>query len=220
MPFDHLEPADRGEIIPFGMTEAGPTHTVLVGTSGRLRLQHGESLLDGMWALRHAIFHGRLKWIPESPDGRDVDGYDDAATVYGIAVNRASGAVEGTWRVRPTTQPYMLADIWPELLHGAAPPRDPDIWEISRLAVARGGASLDCLVILLRALFRFGRAAGIESYVACSDTRFEAALRLAGMSLRLYGPALDAGRCRAVAGWADVAAQDLRQLTVTRRRAA
>ncbi len=38
-------------------------------------------------------------------------------------------------RLLPTTGPYMLADVFPQLLRGEDPPKAEHIWEISRFAV-------------------------------------------------------------------------------------
>src|SRR3546814_13625445 len=43
--------------------------------------------------------------------------------------------VVGTWRMLPTTGPYMLRDVFPQLLDGLPPPCGPRIWEGSRFAV-------------------------------------------------------------------------------------
>ncbi len=51
----------------------------------------------------------------------------------------------GSWRLLPTTGPYMLRDVFPQLLHGVAAPAAADTWEISRFAVSKrviGNSSL------------------------------------------------------------------------------
>ena len=51
----------------------------------------------------------------------------------GLANNPAE--IIGGWRLRPTTLPYMMKDVFPQLLGGTPAPVRPDIWEISRFAV-------------------------------------------------------------------------------------
>jgi hypothetical protein len=91
-------------------------------------------LLDRMYQLRHTVFAERLKWTSLNNDRREIDLYDVLSPVYLICRDPA-GEVVGCWRLLPTTGPYMLKDIFSHLLHGASPPEQPDIWEISRFAI-------------------------------------------------------------------------------------
>ena len=62
------------------------------------------------------------------------DWFDDFGPTYVLAYDRAADLV-GAWRLLPTTGPYMLRDVFPDLLEGTPAPRDPSIWETSRFAV-------------------------------------------------------------------------------------
>jgi len=63
-------------------------------------------------------------------------------------------AVVGCWRLLPTTGPYMLKDIFSHLLWGKPAPEQPDVWEISRFAIAGGEAE--------RSAYREWKAASAE----------------------------------------------------------
>ena len=91
-------------------------------------------VLQEVYRLRDAVFRERLAWDVASQDGCERDRYDDFCPVYLIA-NDDDGRVEGCWRLLPTTGPYMLRDVFPELLDGHPPPAAADVWEISRFAV-------------------------------------------------------------------------------------
>jgi acyl-homoserine lactone synthase len=85
--------------------------------------------------LRHEIFVGERGWIGlERPDGRDVDAYDDEHSVYLLAID--AGRVVGGQRLRPTTRPHMLADIFSHLAQRGLPSR-PDVLEWTRYFVVR-----------------------------------------------------------------------------------
>lgn len=91
--------------------------------------------LDSMFQLRHRIFKERMDWDVNSRNGKERDVYDLLRPVYLLATDDEDGSVEGTWRLLPTTGPYMLRDVFPELLDGSTAPESPLVWETSRFAV-------------------------------------------------------------------------------------
>lgn len=90
--------------------------------------------LDEMFQLRHRVFKERMEWDVNSRNGKERDVYDLLRPVYLLATDE-SGRVEGTWRLLPTTGPYMLRDVFPELMDGGDAPNHPQVWETSRFAV-------------------------------------------------------------------------------------
>ncbi len=175
------------------------------------------SRLDGMFKLRHEVFKERLNWDVGSSAGRERDQFDDLEPVY--IVCEQDGDVLGSWRLLPTTGPYMLRDVFPELLHGAPAPCAPDVWEISRFAVSKrvaGNNSLGTIrtvtQLLLEQLFTFAARRNLSRIVAVSDVRFERILKRSGLLTHRYGAALQVGVTQAVAGYADVSAINLRRM--------
>lgn len=169
---------------------------------------HG-SALDGMFRLRHEVFKQRLNWDVGSSAGKERDDFDDLEPVY--IVCEEEGEVLGSWRLLPTTGPYMLKNVFPELLHGEQAPEHENIWEISRFAVSKRVAGNDSLGTirsvtntLLDELFTFAARRKIERIVAVSDVRFERILKRAGLLTTRYGVPLQIGVTKAVAGYADV----------------
>lgn len=182
------------------------------------------SVLDEMYRLRFRIFKERLGWDIDCPGFLDRDRYDLLDPVYGI-YQGPSGAVEGCWRLLSTTGPYMLKDIFGELLAGSAPPGDRHTWEISRFAVhglTKGYASLAALSRitseLLIALFDFCQEAGIRRVVAASDVRFERILRRSQLIVHRFGPIRMIGATPAVAGWIDISETHARRVIAASRR--
>lgn len=171
--------------------------------------RRGESGLDqqvvrGMFRLRHEVFRDRLRWDVPSRDGLEYDEFDRYDPVYTVVTNEQREIV-GCWRLLPTTGPYMLRDVFPQLLHGHEAPCDPDVWEISRFAVtSRGGDDRrygfgGISVRMMQGLVTFAWENGISRYVAVTSTGVERMLRRLGLSVTRYGPPQRIGEVDAVA---------------------
>lgn len=162
---------------------------------------------EPMFRQRYRVFHERLGWDVRDDGGLERDSYDDASTRYLLLAR--SGTLVGGWRLRPTTCPYMLADVFPQLLHGYAAPRHRDVWEISRFAIeedaGRGAFGLNGAArCLLRETAAFAVRHGIERYVLVASAAAERLYRHLGLEVHRFGPPLRVGRVRSVAGWIDV----------------
>lgn len=180
---------------------------------------HSLNALEGMFRLRHEVFKERLNWDVGSIAGRERDVFDDLDPVYIVCEDE--GEVLGSWRLLPTTGPYMLKNVFPELLHGAPAPEAENTWEISRFAVSKrvaGNESLGTVKkvtnILLEELFKFASRRQIERIVAVSDIRFERILKRAGLLTQRYGEPLQIGVTKAVSGYADVTELNLRRMAL------
>lgn len=85
---------------------------------------------------RHRVFVQRLHWeIPGvSHDATsEWDEFDVDATVHLVALS-ADDEVCGCARLMPTTGPYLLRDVFPELARPDSLPSSHSIWEMSRFA--------------------------------------------------------------------------------------
>ena len=82
---------------------------------------------------RHKIFIERLGWNLPAIDGQEIDQFDLRDTVYVVAKDYQGGII-GCARLLPTTNPYLLGDVFPHLMHGQPIPCASDIWELSRFA--------------------------------------------------------------------------------------
>jgi len=160
--------------------------------------------LAAMYRLRHQVFHDRLGWAVNSDNGMEYDEFDDLKPVY-IVVRAGDGAVQGCWRLLPTTGPYMLRDVFPQLLGGAPPPRAPDIWELSRFAVAAdqvegpGFGFSDIPLRMMQTSVRFAHKNGIRRYVTVTSVAIERLLRKQGIHMARLGPVQRIGRVLTVA---------------------
>ena len=105
-----------------------------------------ETQIREMHALRRKHFVEERGWTAMTVrDGGEYDAYDDAQSVYLLAIE-ADGAVSCSMRMRPTLTGSILNDVFPHLIaadEGSI--TEPHIWEISRYFSAgmmrgRGGA--------------------------------------------------------------------------------
>lgn len=168
--------------------------------------------LHGMFRLRDTVFHKELGWEVQSDQGLERDYYDDLAPVY-IISRTPSRRIEACARLLPTTGSYMLKDTFPELLRGEPAPRDPNIWELSRLA-AKPEHNDECrqfnfrqptLQMLQRAV-DFAGQHGIRSCVVVTSVALERLLLKLGIPLRRFGDkkAQKIGKVLSVACWIDI----------------
>lgn len=103
----------------------------------RSSVQPGEDdVLRSMFAARKSVFVDLLKWdVPVIDDAYEVDQFDDAHATYLVLADQ-NGAHLGSARLLPTMRPHILDSFFAELCDGA-PPRGPDIREITRFCLDR-----------------------------------------------------------------------------------
>ena len=134
-------------------------------------------LRDGMYCLRHRVFKELLGWNVNSIEGREQDEYDDLRPVYLLCRNERD-EVEGCWRLLPTSGPYLLKDVFDELLHGYPAPEDKQVWEISRFAIQPSQKNYGSLAAvheitgrMFARLFEFGLEHGIVRIIGVTAAR-------------------------------------------------
>ena len=142
-----------------------------------------------MVRFRYQVFVETLGWKLASPgEGIELDEYDRPDTMYVIARDE-SGDVTGSARLLPTTRPYLLGEVFPQLLQGQPVPASAKIWELSRFAAvdfsARRTSALSqfsspVAVGLLRAALRVAGERGAERLITVSPLGIERLLRRAG----------------------------------------
>ena len=113
----------------------------------------------------------------------------------------------------PTNGPYMLRDVFSTLLCGEEPPAASDIWESSRFfAVGRLPelSPLHTAFQLVEGMFACALARGCRRIVSVSDVRVERLIRRIGVPIQRFGHPQLIGGVLAMAGWADVSAENLR----------
>lgn len=158
--------------------------------------------LASMHQLRRAVFSERLGWSVTVVNGLEIDQFDLPEAHY-LVHYAADGRVNACTRLLPTTCPYLLADVFPELVDGE-PPRAPDIWESTRFCADQATAPANIAAILMAGMLEFGLFTGLRGYVSVSDIRMEPIMRRAGWNPVRLGGTMETGTDTAAAEWLEV----------------
>lgn len=170
-----------------------------------------KALIENMFKLRGEVFKDRLGWEVKLKDGLEVDDFDRGNPSYITLLNEQENII-GCWRALPTTDRYMLKDIFPQLLRGETAPQERNIYEISRFAISkhRDGkektiASRDTAE-LVHSFYSFAKENGITDYVLVTTVACERILKYLGVSTRRLGDgeSMKVGIERSVALWIKV----------------
>jgi acyl homoserine lactone synthase len=185
------------------------------GTSTSLAAE----VLAGLARFRHRVFVEMLGWELQTRDGLELDQFDRADTVY-VAARNEHGAVVGIARLLPTTRPYLLRDVFPQLLHEQPLPCTSAVWELSRFAAvdfdstrttpvsqAAAQVSSPVAVGLLREAMRVAAELGAERLITVSPLGVERLLRKAGFRAHRAGPPIVVEGHPVFACWIDLGPQ-------------
>ena len=158
-----------------------------------------EGLPQGLYSklsrYRHTVFVEQLGWELQTQDGAELDQFDRPDTVYVVAQDNED-QVFGCARLLPTTRPYLLGEVFPQLLNGLPPPCSPDVWELSRFAAVDlnnqtstlGQFSSPVAIKLLQESIVCAAAHGAKRLIAVSVIGVERLLRRAGFHVHRAGP--------------------------------
>ena len=130
-----------------------------------------DAALRAMFAARKSVFVDLLKWDVPVLDGRyEVDQFDDVHATY-LILAEPDGTHLGSARLLPTTRPHILDSFYSGLCEGA-PPRDADIFEITRFCLDRRLTARERRAVrdtLVSALVDHALAAGTRAYSAIAE---------------------------------------------------
>ena len=157
-------------------------------------------LLEGYYGrvahYRHRVFLEQLGWRLDTQDGAESDQFDRPDTVY-VMVEDEEGNIAGCSRLLQSTKPYLLAEVFPQLLNGLPPPSDPTVWELSRFAAmdfnARAATPLaqfsnSATALLMRASVACAAARGAQRLITVSPVGIERLIRRLGLQAHRAGP--------------------------------
>lgn len=139
--------------------------------------------------LRHKIFVERQGYQVPTYRGMEWDTFDTPAAVYMMWRDDLQ-QVRAIARLIPTTVPYMIKELWPQLISGHALPSSPDVWEVTRMGVDRS-----LLPAVRRRVFgemmcgcgEFARKLGIREYYLVTHPRVIHTIEVNGCETRLLG---------------------------------
>ncbi len=178
---------------------------VITGTTRHLSSEMYEQLSR----YRYQVFIDMLGWELPTQHGLERDQFDHDDTVH-VIIRNDQGAISGYGRLLPTSQPYLLGDVFPQLLNGLPPPCSQDIWELSRFAAvdfnsqtssAAGQFSSPVAVRLLQEAILCARTHGARRIITVSPVGVERLLRRAGFQAHRAGPPMMVGRHPIFACW-------------------
>ncbi len=149
-----------------------------------------------LFTYRYEVFVDRLGWDLDTENGYESDQFDHSETIYVVARNEDS-QITGCARLLPTTLPYLLEEVFPELLNGLKPPKSAEIWELSRFtsldlqaetSPTNAQFSAEHSVDLLKAAIRCAQEHGAKRMISVSPLGVERLLRKAGFKAHRAGP--------------------------------
>jgi N-acyl-L-homoserine lactone synthetase len=150
---------------------------------------HGEAWISHH-RLRHRIFVERQRWEVPTYNGLEYDQFDTPAARYLLWLD-AHQQARGVTRLIPTTQPYMVQTLWPQLVDGSLPQLST-VWEATRFGCDR---DLDAqtrrrvVAELICGCQEFGLANGVSKYLGVMPLAvFRHVIAAAGCRVTQLGP--------------------------------
>tara|TARA_R110000868_G_scaffold218576_2_gene469223 strand:- start:147338 stop:147988 length:651 start_codon:yes stop_codon:yes gene_type:complete len=148
--------------------------------------------LISMHQLRKKVFKDKLKWDVTIRNGMEFDQFDTPDACYLMHLNE-KGDVDGSTRLIPTLKPYLLGDVFPELLETEIVPKAENVWEATRFCSNSESAPKDIMAILLAGMLEFALQENIKEYLSVSDIRMEPLFRRNGWPAQRLGKVIDTG---------------------------
>ncbi|RON03719.1 N-acyl-L-homoserine lactone synthetase [Pseudomonas brassicacearum] len=144
---------------------------------------------------RYQVFVERLGWQLSTPADFEFDQFDHSGTHY-IVAEQNDGSIKGCARLLPTTQPYLLSEVFTSLLGGAPAPCQDDIWELSRFTSLDLDAqtskfdqmSDENTVGLFMATLDYAKTCGVSHLVSVSPVAIGRLLKRGGIDFKWLAP--------------------------------
>ncbi len=155
----------------------------------------GPGLMEALARYRHRIFVERLGWRLTTRQGLELDQFDRDDTLHVVACG-PGGDVVGSARLLPTDRPYLLRDVFPQLMQDTPLPRGRDVWELSRFAATGGEAEREkqhpqfaspLAIVLLASALRVAAGHGVRRLITVSPLGIERLLRREGFAATRAG---------------------------------
>lgn len=154
----------------------------------KTNFHENEELMKSMFRLRKQVFVDKLKWPVAVTDDMEIDQFDTIDATHIVRID-SSGEVDACTRLMRTDGPYLLGDVFPQMVQDCEVHRDPDVWEITRFCSLGEEVPKNIVGQLVAAMLEFGITQNAKSFVSLSDIRIEPILRRSGwMPSRLGEP--------------------------------
>jgi N-acyl-L-homoserine lactone synthetase len=162
--------------------------------------------LDTMHRHRKTVFVDRLKWPLPAQGDMEYDQFDHDQAYYLIAFD-PTGRQLGSTRMIPTTAPYLLGDVFPQLCAEGAP-RSETVWEFTRMYAApditEKSDVLSIFGLLSCAVMEMGLIMGAEKLVVLITTLLLQETIAGGWDIRPMGNIQGSGKSAIIALSTDV----------------
>jgi acyl homoserine lactone synthase len=146
--------------------------------------------LPSMYRFRHRVFVERRNYDVPHYRGMEWDQFDTPAAVY-LLWRDDESQVRGMFRLIPTSFPYMIKDVWPQLVNCGELPSHPDVWETSRFGVDRDlppPVRKRIFGELMCASTEYGLANGVREYVTLTaPALFRSGISQSGCAVTYLG---------------------------------
>lgn len=145
---------------------------------------------------RHRVFVEQLGWDLQALGNTEQDQFDRDDTIYVISRDEC-GDITGCARLLPTTRPYLLGEVFPQLLNGMPVPKSAEVWELSRFAAvdfntkassALGQFSSPVTLALLHESIAVAAENGAKRIITVSPVGVERLLHRSGLHAHRAGP--------------------------------
>lgn len=166
--------------------------------------------LAQMHQLRKRIFADKCKWPVNIVNGMEFDQFDTQNAKY--LVHKVDNKVVACVRLLPTTQGYLLGEVFPELVEKIPLPRSKYVWEITRLCADKDLAPRNIMNIMLTSIMEFGVHHNIKYFVSIADIRTEKLIKRAGWFAERLGDTINTGTEIAVSQKLDVSHKILKEM--------
>ncbi len=134
---------------------------------------HFHRELEAIFKLRHKVFNEDLGWNLPHVEGQEFDKFD--AHSLHFFVRGTDNEIIGSWRLMPTTKPYLTAEAFPELLEEIGIVSDPSVWDLSRGCIDREKIGPDkklrreVIASLISSIYEFGIMNGIAEFLSVQN---------------------------------------------------
>ncbi|GAA6213101.1 acyl-homoserine-lactone synthase [Hyphomicrobiales bacterium 4NK60-0047b] len=147
-------------------------------------------IMPSMYKLRYKQFVERQGYETFSYKNFEYDQYDTPAATY-LVYRGQCGEVQGLSRLAPTDRPYMIKDLWPNMVTKIDLPNSMDVWESTRFCIDKEVDSKERAKIkveLLCAALEYGLKNGINAFVGVMPPAIWASVFIrSGWDIELIG---------------------------------
>lgn len=160
---------------------------------------------------RYRVFCEKLGWELEAvgaSNGLELDQFDRPDTVYVIAKNEYN-EICGHARLLPTIRPYLIGEVFPELLNGIEIPSCETIWELSRFAALDTSDreirfNPEVSKLLLKEAAQYVKQQGADRLISASPVGVERLIHRAGYKAYRAGPPVMIDNKPIIACWIEL----------------